>query len=404
MGQDIVLLIVLVLMSGYFSATEMSYLISNRIKLELRTGNRSFTSRSSKYFYDNPEIFFSTVLIGNNIVNISFASVSAIVLTSALGLSEWQVLVVSSVLLLLFGELIPKYLGGEIPHTIYLLFSAPLKIVSVVFSPFVIITSKISRKVTGETDNTTHNVMGREDIMLLVRESLGQQSQDDQQSRIIKRIFELKETRVYEVMRPRTEIAGVELNTQLDIVLKKFAETGYSKLPVFDDTLDDIKGIVFAFDLFTNPSSLSEIIREVPFVPETKSCIELLNEMMSEKYSMAIVIDEFGGTAGLITMEDVLEEMFGEIRDEYDTENYVLKKLKEDTFLMSGNVELDHITDKFGITFPAGDYTTLSGYITSNTGRIPEQGEIIRVGQYQFSIVKANKVRVEFTRLRIMED
>ncbi|MCC6548949.1 MAG: HlyC/CorC family transporter [Ignavibacteriaceae bacterium] len=404
MGQDIVLLIVLILMSGFFSGTEMAYLISNRIKVELRTGNRSFASRSSKYFFDHPEVFFSTVLIGNNIVNISFASVSAVVLVAAFGLSEWQVLVVSSVLLLLFGELIPKYLAGEIPHTLYLLFSAPLKVISIAFSPLVAFTSTVSRKVIGKTDTSSQNVMGREDILLLVRESLGQQNQDDQQSRIIKRIFDLKETRVYEVMRPRTEIAGVELDTHLDIVLKMFAETGYSKLPVFEDTLDDIKGIVYAFDLFTNPDSLSDVIREVPFVPETKSCIELLNEMMAEKYSIAIVIDEFGGTAGLVTLEDVLEEMFGEIRDEYDTEDSVLKKIKEDSYLMSGNVELDHITDKFGITFTQGDYTTLSGYITSTTGRIPEQGEILRIGQYQFSIVKANKVRIEFIRLRIMED
>ncbi|GMU85002.1 MAG: hemolysin [Ignavibacteriales bacterium] len=404
MGQDIFLLVALALMSGYFSSTEMSYLISNRIKLELRSGNKSPGLRSAKYFFDHPDIFFSTVLIGNNIVNIAFASVSAVVLASVFGLSEWQVLVVSSILLLLFGELIPKYIAGEIPHTLYLLFAAPLKVISIAFSPLVAFTSKVSRKITGNDVSSSQNVMGREDIMLLVRESLGQQSQDDQQSRIIKRIFELKETRVYEVMRPRTEIAGVEIETNLDIVLKMFAETGYSKLPVFEDTLDDIKGIVYAFDLFTNPSSLSEVIREIPFVPETKSCIELLNEMMSEKYSMAIVIDEFGGTAGLVTFEDVLEEMFGEIKDEYDTENSVLKKLKDDFFLMSGNVELDHITDKFGINFPGGDYTTLSGYITSATGRIPEQGEILRLGQYQFSIVKANKVRIEFVRLRVMED
>jgi len=404
MAQDSVFLIALILMSGFFSGSEMSYIISNRIKLELRAGTRSFTARSSKFFFDHPEVFFSTVLIGNNIVNIAFASVSAVVLVTAFGLSEWQVLIVSTLVLLLFGELIPKYLAGEVPHTMYYWFSSPLKMISIVFSPLVTFTAKVSRKVIGQADDTSKNVMGRDDIMLLVRESLAQQNQDDQQSRIIKRIFELKETRVYEVMRPRTEIAGVELDTQLEIVLKKFAQTGFSKLPVFVDTLDDIKGIVYAFDLFTNPASLSDVIREVVFVPETKSCIELLNEMMAEKYSMAIVIDEFGGTAGLVTLEDVLEEMFGEIRDEYDTENSVLKKLKEDTFLMSGNVELDHITEKFGISFPAGDYTTLSGFITSSTGRIPEQGEILKIGHLQFSIVKANKVRIEFARLRIIED
>lgn len=404
MNSDIVVLITLIIASGFFSGGELSYLISNRLKVQIQSGRKSFSMKSARYFMNNSDEFFSTILLGNNIVNIAFASLSALLLTDVFQLNEFEILIVSSLIILFFGELIPKFVAGEIPHTLYILSAGPLKVFSLALAPFIKLTSNISRKITGGNKDEAQSVLERDDLILLVNETLEHPETDMLQSRIIQKIFELKETRVYEVMRPRTEIVGIDVNSEVEVVLKKFSESGYSKLPVYQETLDHIRGVVYGFDLFNLPQSLTEIIKEVPFIPETKLCNELLNEMLVRRQSLAIVVDEFGGTAGLVTLEDVLEEMFGEIRDEYDTDDLVLKKTSENTFLISGSVEIDHITERFGLDIPDGDYTTLSGFITAYAGKIPEQGEVVTIQNFHFNIIKANSVRIEFVRLKIQED
>lgn len=404
MNSDIIYLIGLIIASGFFSGGELSYLISNRLKVQIQAGRKSLFAKSARYFMNHSDEFFSTILLGNNVVNIAFASLSAVLFAEWFNLNEFEILIASTAVILLFGELIPKFIAGEIPHTLYILSSGPLRVFSIVLAPLVILTSKISRKVTGDNKEAAQSVLERDDLILLVNESLDHPESDQQQSRIIQKIFDLKETRVYEVMRPRTEIVGIESGSDVESALKKFAESGYSKLPVYEDTLDNIKGVIYGFDLFNVPLSLDVIMKEVPFIPETKQCNVLLNEMLVRKQSLAIVVDEFGGTAGLVTLEDVLEEMFGEIRDEFDTDDLVLKKTADNTFLISGSVEIDHIVERFGLDIPDGDYTTLSGFITAFAGKIPEQGEVVRIQNFHFNIIKANSVRIEFVRLKIIED
>ncbi len=404
MNSDIIYLIGLIIASGFFSGGELSYLISNRLKVQIQAGRKSLFAKSARYFMNHSDEFFSTILLGNNVVNIAFASLSAVLFAEWFNLNEFEILIASTAVILLFGELIPKFIAGEIPHTLYILSSGPLRVFSIVLAPLVILTSKISRKVTGDNKEAAQSVLERDDLILLVNESLDHPESDQQQSRIIQKIFDLKETRVYEVMRPRTEIVGIESGSDVESALKKFAESGYSKLPVYEDTLDNIKGVIYGFDLFNVPPSLDVIMKEVPFIPETKQCNVLLNEMLVRKQSLAIVVDEFGGTAGLVTLEDVLEEMFGEIRDEFDTDDLVLKKTADNTFLISGSVEIDHIVERFGLDIPDGDYTTLSGFITAFAGKIPEQGEVVRIQNFHFNIIKANSVRIEFVRLKIIED
>ena len=173
-----------------------------------------------------------------------------------------------------------------------------------------------------------------------------------EESSFITKVFDFSEQKVYEAMRPRTEISGISINDSVENAVDLFIESGYSKVIVYEENLDNIKGFILAKDLFSNPKQIKDIIREIQFYPETKKSLEILNEFLSNNVSIAVVIDEFGGTAGIVTMEDIIEELFGEIKDEYDIEETICRKISKDTFIISGKVEIDHLNDKYNLNFP----------------------------------------------------
>jgi CBS domain containing-hemolysin-like protein len=186
--------------------------------------------------------------------------------------------------------------------------------------------------------------------------------------------------------------------------LQVFIESGYSKIPVYEESLDNIKGIIVARDLFNRPDNLNQIIREVIIVPDTKKSIDMLNEFLSKRLSFAVVIDEFGGTAGIITMEDLLEELLGEIRDEYDTDDEICKKVDDNTFVIGGKVEVDYINENLNLNIPQGDYSTLAGYITYHLGRIPSPGENVVIENYRMLILRSNQKKVELVKVFINQE
>ena len=215
----------------------------------------------------------------------------------------------------------------------------------------------------------------------------------------IDRVFELGDQSVYEVMRPRTEIAGVDITDSINEVHEKFIETGYSKLIVYDENVDNIKGIVFAYDLFKSPQDLQSILREVIFVPENKKSIETLNLFLNNRISIAVVVDEFGGTAGIVTMEDIIEELFGEIKDEYDVEENICRKLSPQSYIFSGKVEIDYVNETFDLSIPYGDYETIGGLIITHSGRIPHKGEIVKIDKFVFTIIRASNIKIDLVKM-----
>lgn len=216
---------------------------------------------------------------------------------------------------------------------------------------------------------------------------------------IIDRVYELGDQSVYEVMRPRTEIAGVDISDSINEVHSKFVETGYSKLIVYDENVDNIKGVVFAYDLFKSPPNLKSILREIIFVPENKKSIETLNLFLNNRISIAVVVDEFGGTAGIVTMEDIIEELFGEIKDEYDVEENICRKLSPQSFLFSGKVEIDYVNETFDLNIPYGEYETIGGLIITHSGRIPHKGEIVKIGRFVFTIIRGTNIKIDLVKM-----
>ncbi|MDH7604182.1 MAG: hemolysin family protein, partial [Melioribacter sp.] len=243
------------------------------------------------------------------------------------------------------------------------------------------------------------NVVDREDIQDLIEESTQAKKIDEEQSDIIYKIIEIREQKVYEAMTPRTDIVGVDIKSSVDEVLDKFIESGYSKLIVYEDNLDNIKGMVLIKDFFKMPENLESVVREVVFVPETKKSLEMLNEFLDKQFSIAVVVDEFGGTAGIVTMEDLIEELFGEIRDEYDVEEKIVKKINNNTYILSGKVEIDYLNEEHNFGIEEGDYETIAGFITTKLGRIPLKGESFKIDHFSILILKSSKTKIDLLKI-----
>ncbi len=407
MADNIIVLIILIIISGFFSGTEMAYVVSNKIKIEIKARKKNVAAQSAFFFVNKPQDFFSTLLIGNNIINIAFASLSTVFLAAVFGLGEFSILLISTFVLLILGELIPKYFARELADRIILISSLPLRIIYFILYPFIKVTSLISSRLTRSaslTEESINNLFDREDIEHLVRESHEAGIVNKKESDIISKVIGLGDQRVYEAMRPRTEIVGLELGQTIDEALDLFIESGYSKLLIYDDNLDNIKGVVYAYDIFKLPQKLEEIITEVIFVPETKKSLEMLNEFLAKQLSIAVVIDEFGGTAGIVTMEDIIEELFGEIKDEYDVEENICRRIAENTYIISGKVEIDYINEKYDLGLPTGDYETIGGFITSYLGRIPAQGETVNYEKFTLLIARASQIHIDIVKLTVTPD
>jgi len=405
--NDLFILIILLAFSAFFSASEIAFILSNKTKVEIKARKNNIAAQSALYFSQHPQNFFSTMLIGNNIANIAFASISAVLLSTIFYLDEFEILIISTVVVLFFGELIPKYLAREIADRFILLSSIPLRIISFILYPFVKLITWMSSFLTQQVPSNEigiNSLFNRETIDSLVKESHEAGIVDRKESDIISKVLNLGDQRVYEAMRPRTEIVGVEITQSIDEALSIFIDSGYSKLPVYEESVDNIRGVIYSYDIFKAPENVQAITRKILFVPETKKSFEMLNEFLSNRISIAVVVDEFGGTAGLVTMEDIIEELFGEIRDEYDVEEDICRKIADNTYLINGKVEVDFINEKYNLKLPTGDYETIAGYIITSLGRIPIQGENVKIDHFNFLVARASNKNIEVVKLIIEAD
>jgi len=407
MNEELLLLIILIFLSAFFSGTEIAYVVANKIKIELKARKNNIAAIHSKYFIDHPQIFFTVILIGNNIVNIAFASLSAIFLAELFGLNQFTILFISSLTILLLGEIVPKYFAHELAERGALLTAIPLRGVLFLIYPVVKVFSALSDRITKSSNLKAENIshlFDKEDLKTLVEESKKAGVMSKRDSELIGKVFELGDQRVYEAMSPRTEIVGVEINQTIDEALSIIIDSGYSKLPVYEESVDNIKGVIYSYDIFNAPENVQAITRKILFVPETKKSFEMLNEFLANQISIAAVVDEFGGTAGLVTMEDIIEELFGEIRDEYDVEEDICRKIADNTYLISGKVEVDFINEKYNLKLPTGDYETVAGFIITSLGRIPIQGENVKIDHFNFLIARASNKNIEMVKLVVESD
>jgi len=422
---ETVLIAVTILISGFFSGSEIAFVSANRLKLEIESRKKSAVGKALAFFAKNPSTFLTTTLVGNNIINVVYATLMALFLLQPVQYwylelagtepSTFMVLfiqtVIASVLIMLFGEILPKAIYRIQADTMVKIVAIPLRVLNFLLKPLIIIANSASDLIVRILNTGTERsdkIFRRQDVEMIFKElggSGGSDHLDKDDSEILQNVLDLSSKRVKDTMVPRTEIVAVERNESLENVQKTFIASGYSKLPVYQDTIDDVIGVVFAYDLFNNPENVADIIRPVKLIPSSKKSKDLLTEFRQSNSSVAIVIDEYGGTAGMVTIEDLIEEVVGDIQDEYDTEDEVVKKIAPNTFILSGNVELDELEEKFPeikLQTEGDEFETVAGYIINHIGRIPKVNEELLIHSNKFIISKATPSKLETVKLILM--
>ena len=420
------LIICTIILSGFFSGSEIAFVTANKLKLEVASRRQSFIAKAIAFFIKNPETFLTTTLVGNNIVNVIYATLMAIFLIEPItfffglwfGMTPGPIeilltqTIIASLVIMLFGEIIPKAIFRIQADFLVMAIALPMRLFYWMLRPLISIANAASNvliRILQPDAEKTELVFRRQDVESIfkeLRESGGGEDLDEDDSEILHNVLELSNKRVKESMIPRIEITAVEKGTGVEELRRMFIETGYSKLPVYEENIDNIIGMVFAHDMFDHPESMHQITRPITLVPSSKRSNTLLTEFRQTNTSVAIVIDEYGGTAGMVTIEDLLEEVVGDIQDEYDTEDSLIKQLSEDTFVLSGNVEIDELNEKFSeINLPVepSEYDTVAGFIINYLGRIPKVNEELVIGEHKFIISKASPSKLETVKLILIE-
>lgn len=415
-----VFIVIALVLSAFFSGSEIAFVTANRLRVEVVARRSGFVGPIVQKFLKDPATLLTTTLVGNNLALVVYSTLVALFLdppltalfSGALGLTgallEFLVLAVQTIVgafvVLVFGEIIPKSVMRELASSAVFALAVPLRITYFILLPMIKIAgfaaTLLIRFAKGDSDTLSRFI--RRDFEMMIEESKlsGELDLDEEETTLLSNVFAMSSIRVKESMVPRTEIAAVEENTPLDRLLQEFIRTGHSKLPVYRDNIDQVVGVAFAYDLFHDPASLTEMMREPTFIPETKLSKDQLRDFLAAKTSIAIVIDEYGGTAGLVTAEDLLEELFGDIQDEFDTDAHVIRQLDEETLIVSGRLEVYQLREKFGWELPEGDYETLAGYLLEVVGTIPSPREEIDSDGYRFTILEASASRIELIRMR----
>ena len=414
----IIWLLVSMLFSAFFSGMEIAFVSSNRLRAEMDREKNRFSQRIIKTFYQHPNNFVSTMLVGNNISLVIYGILFAKLFDSTLfeplsdGVRVTCDTLLSTLVVLFTGEFLPKSIFKNNPNTLLTVFAVPAWICYVVLYPisrFATLLSKgllrlvgIRMKSAGEEKEFT-----KVDLDYLVQDSIDNANNDDEieeEVKIFQNALDFSETKIRDCMVPRTEIDAVEDTSTIEQLKQVFIESGHSKILVFHEDIDHVIGYVHSSDMFHNPTDLAGIIREISFVPETMLASKLMAQLMQQKRSLAVVIDEFGGTSGLVSLEDIMEEITGEIEDEHDNTNHVAKKLNDHEYMLSARLEITKINEMFDLDLPESDeYMTLGGLILHEYQSFPKLNEVVKIDRYEFKIVKNTATKIELVRLNITE-
>ena len=407
--------------SAFFSGMEIAFVSSNRLRAEMDREKNGLSQRALAVFYQHPNNFVSTMLVGNNIAlvvyGILFASIFDVLLFSGLndGARVTCDTLLSTLVVLFTGEFLPKSIFRSNPNGLLTVFAVPAFICYVVLYPisrFATLLSKGLLRLMGikMLKDNDEKEFTKVDLDYLVQSSIDSAKNEDEieeEVRIFQNALEFSETKVRDCMVPRTEIDAVEDTCTLEQLKQRFVESGHSKVIVYHEDIDHIIGYIHSSEMFRikgEPHGLKELIREMPFVPETMPASKLMRTFLQQQKSIAAVVDEFGGTSGLISLEDIVEEIFGEIEDEHDSVNYVAKKVGEGEYLLSARLEIEKVNEMFDLELPDSDeYMTLGGLILHEYQAFPKLNEIVKIGHFEFKIVKNTATKIELVRLKVTE-
>ncbi|PKP26788.1 MAG: hemolysin [Bacteroidetes bacterium HGW-Bacteroidetes-22] len=414
------IIIITLIFSGFFSGIEIAYVSSNRLKIELDKSKGLYNARIIASFATKPSKFIGTLLLGNNIALVLYGIAMANILTPWFSKiymkpfnTEFFILIsqtiIATLIILVTAEFLPKILFRIRPNAILKFFALPIKVIYFILYPFVFLfigfSEFVLRKLFRVIFNTEDYSFSPIDLGDYVKEFTQGENDDSeisQEIQIFQNAIDFQNIKLRECMSPRTEIIALDESDTVELLRSRFIQTGHSKILIYRENIDNIIGYTHSYDMFKKPTTIREILRSIIIVPETMLANKVLSMMLIENKSVAVVVDEFGGTSGMITMEDVIEEIFGEIEDEHDTEDLIEKQIQSDEFLFSGRLEIDYLNEKYNLAIPTSDeYETLAGYILHHYENIPLMNESMKINNFHFKIVQAEKNRIELVNLKI---
>ncbi len=420
MDQYLVIIALSLLFSAFFSGSEIAFISANKLKIELQVKKSTLTGKILSKFTEQPSHFIGTTLIGNTVSLVVYGIFMArllepwiVSILPGAVTSEGLILVIqtiiSTMLVLVTAEFLPKSLFMINPNLMLRVIAFPIRIFYFLIYPVVMLIVVLSRfiitRILGIKYEENKPVFRLTDlnnfIKLYQKESSG--TSIEVNTKILDNVLEFKSVKVRECMMPRTELIAVDRSDSIGELSSAFVNSGHSKILVYKETIDDIIGYCHSSELFKKPESITDIITPITIVPETMLANELLFQFIDEHRSIALVVDEFGGTSGIITMEDVIEEIFGEIQDEHDDETLVEQKLNSNKYLLSARQEVDYLNEKYQWDLPEGEYETLGGLVLSITEDLPVKNQSIIIPGFELQIESVHNIRIELIKLTILK-
>lgn len=413
-----IFLLTAMIFSAFFSGMEIAFVSSSKLRFEVDKNSQSLSAKLLSVFYNNPNNYISTMLVGNNIALVIYGIMMSRVIDGFLeqyvtSNPVWLLLtdtIISTLIILVVGEFIPKTIFKINPNATLRFFSLPTFIIYCILYPislFATACARIILRLFGiklNKENST-KAFTKMDLDYFIQSSIqqGNGAQDlDTEVKIFQNALDFSNLRIRDCMVHRTEIEAVSKEATSEELMRTFVETGFSKLIVYEDTIDNIIGYIHSSEMFKNASTWQEHICKMPFVPESMQAQRLMEQFLQQKKSLAVVVDEFGGTAGIISLEDIVEELFGEIEDEHDTDEYIAKKTEDDTYLLSARLEIERVNEMFGLNLPESDnYQTIAGFILNHYRSFPKMHEIIQIDNFRIKIIKVESSKIELITLKI---
>jgi len=392
-GNLFLFIIPFLLLEGFFAGSEIALVAANHKKIRRQAEHGSWKAKIASNILRKPERFLATTLCGAN-----FAEVTNVILTSVLFYQAFGekgnlfAILLLIPLILIFGEIIPKSIFQAHATTLATWVAYPIWLISYIFFPVIFIMQTISRTL-GEKTGEESPFITREELKMILRSSARESDLKRGEIIMINRIFDFTKTRVKEGMVPLIEVKALDENDSVSTAISLIAAQGHSRIPIYRERIDNIIGVVNSFDLFSTKNTddkLEKLTRSCPYVPESKPIDELLLELQRSGNPIAVVVDEYGGAVGIITIDDIIEEIVGEIRDEYDSDEQMIVQLKNGQYLMNGRMEIDQINEQLGLSLPKGNYETLGGFLLEMFSRIPSQGEKIFYQNLTFTVLRAS--------------
>lgn len=413
MEVDITIILISIIFSAFFSGMEIAFVSANKLHIELEKKRKGFIPNILRKLTKNSSKFITTMLVGNNISLVLYSYFMGKLIVEYYGINSILIqTVISTILILVTAEFLPKAIFRVYANETLKILALPAYFFHVLLYVFSFIINGISDfflKFIFRTDkDAQQTVFSKEELGNYITEQLefGNDSEEeiDSEIQIFQNALEFQKVKAREIMVPRTEILAIEIHEKVSKLSESFINSGFSKILVYKTSLDDIIGHVNAFELFKKPKTIKSILLPVEIVPESMMINDVLNSLMKKRKSIAIVVDEYGGTSGMITVEDVVEELFGEIEDEHDVQELTDERITETEFKFSARLEIDYLNEEYNLNIPKEEaYETLGGFIIDHTENIPEKGEVLEILGYEITILGVSSSKIEEIRLKILD-